>query len=470
VNKSILISNVEQISAVMLVGIIFSLLFLIIPQEYKIECVFLIGIVVLFGIVAFRNFFHTLCILILATPFLFSVEIGNDSPISLQGLFSILIIMVGVSYFLVRQLTGKAKEFPAVKPFMLIILFSSFSVFYSPDVSSALFKIGRIASYFSLYVLLVANLDSWQKIKTSIRVVYLSYLIPFLIALHQFVGVFYSDIRLLDLERVGITSKNSFGIIVGMLALFLVGKKLILTESAIKQMRKNVLFFVPSLMLLFLSATRTAWLGFIGALCLFLVFYGRGKNKVIIVFCFFAFILIFRSPIVEGTADLINTQVLRGTNTFDNAVRGSFGGRVFVYWPQGINAWLEHPIVGHGLGSTEYLMYRFSNVIEKPPHSEYIQILQEIGVIGFVLYLFLLWRFFRPMSRGLKSISRFGLVEEQKENLLGGLMVLVGFIIMSVGQETFHNGSIGILFVIFMAISHATYLVAKKELHTQNRY
>jgi O-antigen ligase len=469
-NKSILISNVKRILVVVLVGTIFSLLFFIIPEEYKIESVLLTGIVLLFGIVAFRNFFQTLCILILATPFLFSIELGNDFPVSLQGLFSILIIMIGVSYFLVRQLTRKAKEFPAVKPLLLILLFSSFSIFYSPDIPSTLFKIGRIASYFSLYVLLVANLDSWQKVKTSIRVVYLSYLVPVLIALHQFVGVYYSDIRLLDLERVGITSKNSFGIMVAMLTLFLVGKKLILTESVIQQMRKNILFFIPSLMLLFLSATRTAWLGFIGALFLFLVFYGKGRNKLIIVFCFFAFILIFWFPIAEGMADLINAQVLGGTNTFGNAVGGSLGGRFFVYWPQGINAWLEHPILGHGLGSTKYLMYRFSNVIEKPPHSEYIQILQEIGVIGLVLYLFLLWRCFRPMLQGLKSISRINLVEEQKGNLLGGMMVLVGFIIMSVGQETFHSGSIGILFVIFMAMSHATYLLIKKELHTQHRY
>jgi hypothetical protein len=231
----------KHIPFLVMTAAVTALLLNIIPDQYKIQLSLIILAIVFFGAVALRNFFQGLCILIFINPLLFFVEIGRDFPISLQGVVSIVIIVMGASYFLPTGLSKRKREFPAVKPFILILFFSSFSLFYSSDVPSLSVKFGRFVSYLSLYVLLVANLESWERIRSLIRVVYLSYLAPILIAIPQFFGLFSLEADPLELEKIGIMSKNTFGITVAMLALFLVGWKVLGNKSLVKLIRTKII-------------------------------------------------------------------------------------------------------------------------------------------------------------------------------------------------------------------------------------
>jgi O-antigen ligase len=216
---------------------------------------------------------------------------------------------------------------------------------------------------------------------------------------------------------------------------------------------------------LILSATRTAWVGFIGTLFLILLLHGRAKNKIAMALCLLAIVSLFWFPIVERVQDLIKTMGVQSGTLYSSSLEG----RIFLYWPQGVEAWLQRPILGHGLGSTSYLTYRPSNIINKPPHSEYIQLLQELGIVGLILYLFLLWRLLSPILKMSKLLSTAKVDDRAIRTHVASLMVYIGFVIMSFGQDTFHNGAIGTLFIIFMAIVQATYFLFKENLQMKWR-
>jgi len=63
----------------------------------------------------------------------------------------------------------------------------------------------------------------------------------------------------------------------------------------------------------------------------------------------------------------------------------------------GVQMWLEKPLLGWGYGTYHYLYYRFANPelvnhsAGQYVHNDYLQVLIELGVVGFVLMLSWLW-------------------------------------------------------------------------------
>jgi O-antigen ligase len=67
----------------------------------------------------------------------------------------------------------------------------------------------------------------------------------------------------------------------------------------------------------------------------------------------------------------------RGRNTVEARIRGV---------ERTASTIIRRPILGHGLGTSKELNYTALSVKAQPTHNLYIEILQEIGIIGFIIF------------------------------------------------------------------------------------
>ncbi|MBV7327264.1 O-antigen ligase family protein [Chloroflexi bacterium TSY] len=78
------------------------------------------------------------------------------------------------------------------------------------------------------------------------------------------------------------------------------------------------------------------------------------------------------------------TSIDRLSTTSQLIVEGTFSGRTRI-WLSGLETFIEHPLVGIGSGA-----FRSTVEVGRAPHNIFIAILTETGIIGLVLFLFVL--------------------------------------------------------------------------------
>lgn len=74
----------------------------------------------------------------------------------------------------------------------------------------------------------------------------------------------------------------------------------------------------------------------------------------------------------------------------DDVAPISLGADRLDYWPAAVAAWLESPIVGHGISGFN-VWYRKSEEPGSHPHNIFLQSLADLGLIGFILLLLFFW-------------------------------------------------------------------------------
>jgi len=387
----------------------------------------------------------------LLRPLFFYIElpINKEINISSDAFVSIGIIAILCIYYF--KYPKKVIGLPLSVSFIIFLVYCLFGVFYTEEKIGLLIKLGRFASYFSVYVLFTCTLNSMKRIKILKAVIILSY------------GIFciawfleYQKFDIYSLEFVGITSKNTFGILTTIVSLFMLGWKSGSTRN-ITGWISNYLLLIIFITILIFSYTRTAWIGFIIGMLIFFIFINKLKFIIIYFLTIIIVIILLWNYISVRTEDLKNMSFYR-----KEYYQSSLEGRILLYYPQAIYNWKESPIWGHGLGSSKRLSF-LSNFIQKPPHNEYLQILQELGIVGIFLYFYLLWCSFVPIFSALKQRIR-NVSYELHSILISSMSVFGAFIIMSIGQETFSNGVIGNYFILIISIGHSALLLRKNWL------
>jgi hypothetical protein len=132
-----------------------------------------------------------------------------------------------------------------------------------------------------------------------------------------------------------------------------------------------------------------------------------------------------------------NERNLERFQTLDNPWQtDSFRERVDVLWRDAIRDFLQSPVLGHGPAKNV-----FNAVITD---SEYLDVLKEFGVMGFLFYLayylfplFLVWR-------GMRAGQRTGPTLEQRlpSNFLAmrlSFVMILTALLMNIGMSTFRN-------------------------------
>lgn len=200
---------------------------------------------------------------------------------------------------------------------------------------------------------------------------------------------------------------------------------------------------------LVLTQSRGCWIGFLLAAVLFVTFYnGRWWGILPVILVLLPFIV--PQSIVERVMSIGNME------------DSSTSYRVFIW--MGTLAMLRHYWLG-GIGMGEvafnkvYPFYSYNAIIAPHSHNLYLQLLVEAGICGLIVFVVILFIFFKRMS----NIY----IAEKKRSLDSMISLAIasgaaGFLVQSMFDYTFYNYRVMAMFFMFMAFGIALWYMVRK--------
>lgn len=237
----------------------------------------------------------------------------------------------------------------------------------------------------------------------------------------------------------GIMKKNNFGFFSCYMLFFL----FFMQETPRKRSLKNLsagLVVIQFVVFIF-SFTRAAWLGFLAALPSYLGFV-KDKKKLLVPIVFLIFLGIILFPVIHyGLVGDLEQRREYGMS--------SFQWRLQYAWPASIEAFKKKPIMGWGLGS-DLRALTIAAGLRKTSHNDYLLVLVETGLIGLMLYLWLLGSLlFKTLLNIIKSENN-----HCKSLSIAALSTLIAYMVGSVAEHLLQTpGATGYVITI-ISMSH----------------
>ncbi len=142
--------------------------------------------------------------------------------------------------------------------------------------------------------------------------------------------------------------------------------------------------------------------GFVGLLVIALIIFLQSKRKLLLIVLATAAVSVAIANMTDIQRDrylsLTGSETATGSGTASGRVR--FMGRMY-------ETWLNRPIFGHGLGTSKEAGANTGSDA-KIAHSLYLEVLIELGLIGFIIYLVFLKRVFNALKEMTDLASTLG--------------------------------------------------------------
>lgn len=200
----------------------------------------------------------------------------------------------------------------------------------------------------------------------------------------------------------------------------------------------NILLFFTSVLFCASTFSRGALLAIIIGI-LFLLFFSRSEHKWKLIFgslIVFMFLLIFLNRL--GVYEILFERIATVWTGSDNAVAASDAGRIRMM-QSGFEIWKKYPIFGCGFNN-------FSKVsgINTYAHNNYIQILSELGILGFTLI------YFPKFAIAIKLLKKAIRKKSMDYTFMFTLVVVMMFCDMSI--VSYYNLILNIAYIFSYAI------------------
>ena len=219
----------------------------------------------------------------------------------------------------------------------------------------------------------------------------------------------------------------------------------ILIAKNFTQRSAGALAVVLSFAALIYTWSRGAWLGCIGSLAIFLVIvtkYALGAYTV----------GLMSVPLL---IPFLPSSILDRFTSIGNMTDSSTSYRVFI-WEATANMIKDNFICGIGVGTgafqTVYSEYALAG-IERAPHSHnlYLQILVELGIVGFVIFAFTMFLFFSKVFTFLKKS------ENRESKLIVGAIAcgIIAILIQGLTDYVWYNYRVFSMFWMMLAVATA---------------
>jgi putative inorganic carbon (HCO3(-)) transporter len=265
---------------------------------------------------------------------------------------------------------------------------------------------------------------------------------------------------------------NSLGAYLSLL-LPLIILLIVVTEERKKKYLLTVLAPVLFFCLIFTNS-RSSWVGFFGALVLLMIITYRDKlyllyNNRFIRINFKKILWVGLSLLLASIAILVliaRSYNIESKKTVDSPMNLVFftlnpnnmldtvtTGRIKTYWRSGTEMIKDHPLFGVGIGSFAIHFTDYKDKLKNASHPEnahnyFLQIGAELGVVGLVVFLYLIVIIFRTAFIGLKKTNE----RYWKFILLGILSGIFGFLLTCLAQHPLLLIEIQFIFWLFVSL------------------
>ncbi|MFC1590524.1 O-antigen ligase family protein [Candidatus Omnitrophota bacterium] len=401
--------------------------------------------VIVAGIIIFvYPFFGLLATLCLIPQDALFFRLGN----TFLGLFTIMTpvkIIGGVTFFsafLHHIFLRKSWHFLRLKTFRYFTLFVMFLF-----ISGFVFPNSFTRTYFTMFAsftMLGFSILSLVNSSSRFRKIIMATLISVFFASLNSI-IIYATAGKTEIRMMGKSyGPNEFAIMLlpflGIAYYFCLGEK--------NKVMKNLFIAITAsiLVALILSFSRG---GLIGLFAMLIIVTLKAKNKLKAVVIMTLFVTILLCFLPGQTWDRFQTMKAEGP---DADPTGSVQRRISLA-RIGWSMFLDNPIFGVGVGNYYWQCRLYGPVIPGRPHNMYLEILAEMGIIGFMLFLGIISHTFailRTVNKKCPHLSRYA---------RGIMLGLGGFLVSAIFLHAYHEKALW--FIVFM--SAALGIIAKKE-------
>lgn len=175
-----------------------------------------------------------------------------------------------------------------------------------------------------------------------------------------------------------------------------------------------------------------------GVLCLFIQFFfnhlvDRLTFKSFLLFIVSIFVISIVMHLVSGYLPDSMQMIFNAESYTQDSERNSLQDR-YVAILAALDAFYHFPIIGYGLGN---FVYYPSNVHSQMSHNSYIEMLAEIGFVGFSLYAVLVFYFFKQSKAF--NLGELKVMSGDSRVYTTSLLCLIVFSIMSLTLVTYYS-------------------------------
>jgi len=376
-------------------------------------------------IIAFINTNFALIILIFAM--LFSPQIGvggipgREIGIRIDDVFLIVIFLGWMAKIAIKKELGFLKNTPLNLPILTYILISIIStlagiLWRQARPFTSIFYFSKYLEYFLLFFLVSNNLKSLRQARVFI---YSMILVALLTSIYAWIQHYLGVQRVAAPFQTKASEANIFGGYLLLMIMVITGLLLNLSSHKLRIYLAVSLFF--GFFALLFTLSRGSWLGALPAFAVLAILTRKGK---IILFLAFLFIILSSSFIIPR---YVKERV---QSTFVQEKEYTVFGRRFGVdesaaaridsWKYGLRKLTKAPLLGYGVGSAVPIV-----------DNQYVRVLIEVGLVGFIAFTWILLVLFRSAMLVLRQF--------REDNFAMGLTC--GFI----------AGFVGLLFHCFSA-------------------
>lgn len=318
------------------------------------------------------------------------------------------------------------KNFALYYPHFLfvIVCIASYFIFAqnSPLLSESP-QIENIVFLLIFFIYLISWNEAYEKIMDKLVLLTFIYLI-FSLPMHFFyyessllsATAFFSDMR-----YEAISNKNTLGIFLGLLliySLYKLNSNLILYNYLMVMLIYVSIFYTFSRSALFISI--------LGTFLFFLLNINFFKKFMLLLFSILILLFIFQiSPSkYQDMKSLSNEQVIMQNYRYidedkiilenDPSKTFSIQSARYQYLKESFEGFIEKPLVGHGFTNfrkNKTFLNESGEVIRNPvTHNDFAQILYELGLLGFLIFLFLIVFQINLIFKRISHLNNLGLI------------------------------------------------------------
>jgi hypothetical protein len=347
---------------------------------------------------------------------------GSTATLDASAAIALLFIFAALYLVLVHRVAFA--RVPLVAPFAAVLIVAAASFVASSDKVVTAISLLRLSSQLGVFIVVYFVVTRWRDVNRTVAVICLSALGPVMwgffeiatghaLYLRESLANGITDPRL-DSPFGGGLTLGTFLVLPTVLAVVLFGEA--------RTNLGKLLWGVLLLMLLtsmYFTLARSAWVGLVLALGLLgLVRYRQifmaGPLAVIIVIALVPGILLRVSPLLTNPQE---------TTAVGRVARAEGALAVFH----------SHPILGAGLGIGDKLAGVEAAGRASPAHNDYLRVLADLGVLGFMAYLWL------TAATGIVAVKTLGVLKTPKARALATafLGVWVAFLVIRLTGNVF---------------------------------
>lgn len=310
-----------------------------------------------------------------------------------------------------------------------------------------------LVQLFGLYLFAVDQIDSWKTLRKVFQVWVLAASVSICVGLYQY---FALGVRRAGFDTIG--SENEYA------AMILVTLPLLLyyliSERPSRTLKLLSIVMLPmGLLGLAVALSRTGFVALPIILLLQIHVIGWRKQKyllaVVVISILLAYMYVPWDPVLEriGRIDLAS------------GLEGLAGPARYFIWKVAVIQFLEHPFLGVGYYNFGHLFtYKYQFIVPnsphvwgspRSPHSLYFGILADLGIMGIVILLGILYNVFRAFYRArksMKSSTDFHLYIGTLRNCM------IAYLIYSMTGNTEYSK----LLWLFYAVAQVTVILSKE--------